>query len=810
MQIKKVLAVVMSLCMTAGVVSYGAPVITQTITAQAEAAAEAECYSFDEETGVLTLKGNVDSDTLKEFRKNCKGIIKSVVAEKGTVLPENCRDLFYNYRECTSIDLSYVDTSKVTDMSEMFLCCQSLETLDISSFNTSKVTNMSGMFLCCQSLETLDISSFNTSKVTDMREMFGGCSELKSLDVSRFDTSKVTDMVGMFWYCKSLKTLDISSFNTSNVTDMSRMFHGCNNLLSLDVTGFDTSKVTDMGFMFGECQSLTAIDVSRFDTSKVTNMAGMFANCFNLTAIDVTGFDTGSVTNISSMFDCCTKLTSLDLSGFDTRNVTYMYGLFDQCSSLTSIDLSNFDTSEVTNMAYMFCCCTNLNSLDLSTFDTKKVKDVKALFNGCDSLKTLELGENFINIPEPANLTNGEGWVNANDPTTIISCYGEYAVIKNKGKNIYKRLPIEEETKPTYPTNIKVEYSEKYRQVRFTWDKVEGADRYGIAVYLAGKWRVQAQNITNTTYTSPKNLTPGKSYKVAIAARVNGKWDTANAIKYAVTCTIGDNNSYVKPDRETKYGAELYVIANEITLYLGPDTSYGKVTKIPAQTMLSELGVMNDNYNWVFTEYNGQYGWIQLVNDYGKKQISVFFPSVDKPVIYLYPENETDVHVEVELTEADLATTYPKYNNGWDVVAKPDGSLVNKADGTHHRYLFWDAVNCRTEFDFSKGFCVAGSDTESFLKEKLSYMGLTEDEMNEFIVYWLPRMEHNKYNLISFQSEKYTDSAKLNITPAPDSMLRVFMTYVPLEEAVDIEPQELSTFERSGFTVVEWGGSEIK
>ena len=71
-------------------------------------------------------------------------------------------------------------------------------------------------------------------------------------------------------------------------------------------------------------------------------------------------------------------------------------------------------------------------------------------------------------------------------------------------------------------------------------------------------------------------------------------------------------------------------------------------------------------------------------------------------------------------------------------------------------------------------------------------------------------MERNEYNLISFQSDKYTDTAKLKITPEPDSMLRVFMTYTSLEDAVDIEPQELSTFERSGFTVVEWGGSEIK
>ena len=111
--------------------------------------------------------------------------------------------------------------------------------------------------------------------------------------------------------------------------------------------------------------------------------------------------------------------------------------------------------------------------------------------------------------------------------------------------------------------------------------------------------------------------------------------------------------------------------------------------------------------------------------------------------------------------------------------------------------------------DFSKGFCVAGSDTESFLKEKLTYMGLTEQEMNEFIVYWLPIMEHNAYNLISFQGDAYTDSARLRITPSPDSICRIFMTYVPLASAVEIAPQELETFERKGFAVVEWGGAEI-
>lgn len=269
--------------------------------------------------------------------------------------------------------------------------------------------------------------------------------------------------------------------------------------------------------------------------------------------------------------------------------------------------------------------------------------------------------------------------------------------------------------------------------------------------------------------------------------------------------------TYVKPDHEILYGSPIGVEAEEISMYLGPDTSYNIVSSIPQGTILNELGVQENNNNWAFVEYEGQYGWIQMVSNGGETLCKILdLPVAAKPVIYLYPEQEADVHVELELTEADLSTTYPKYNNGWDVTAYPDGTLVNKADGSHHKYLFWDAVNCRTRFDFSKGFCVAGSDTESFLKEKLTYMGLNEQEMNEFIVYWLPLMEHNAYNLISFQSDAYTDTAKLNITPTPDSMLRIFMTYVPLEDAVDIEPQELSTFERNGFTVVEWGGSKVR
>ena len=89
-------------------------------------------------------------------------------------------------------------------------------------------------------------------------------------------------------------------------------------------------------------------------------------------------------------------------------------------------------------------------------------------------------------------------------------------------------------------------------------------------------------------------------------------------------------------------------------------------------------------------------------------------------------------------------------------------------------------------------------------------IGLTPREYNEFIVYWLPKMQDNPYNLISFQSEAYTDAAKLDIDPTPDSVLRVFMAWKPLGRPQTIEPQTFTSFARDGFTVVEWGGCEVK
>ena len=177
-----------------------------------------------------------------------------------------------------------------------------------------------------------------------------------------------------------------------------------------------------------------------------------------------------------------------------------------------------------------------------------------------------------------------------------------------------------------------------------------------------------------------------------------------------------------------------------------------------------------------------------------------------KPVLYLYPEQETQVTVRLNY-DGELTCTYPAYKDGWTVTAAPDGTLTDAA-GQTYSYLYWEGVT-QAEYDFSQGFCVPGEDTAAFLEDALARLGLTRREANEFLVYWLPRMEPNPYNLIAFQSAAYTDSARLTVTPEPDSVLRVFMAWTPLEAPAEVPEQDLPGFQRSGFTLVEWGGAEI-
>ena len=156
-----------------------------------------------------------------------------------------------------------------------------------------------------------------------------------------------------------------------------------------------------------------------------------------------------------------------------------------------------------------------------------------------------------------------------------------------------------------------------------------------------------------------------------------------------------------------------------------------------------------------------------------------------------------------------MTCVYPFYDNGWDVLSKPNGDLVDLNTGRSQYCLYYEAIGKYEATN--EGFVIKCTDSAAFLEEKLAVLGLSEREANEFIIYWLPRLEANEYNYIRFATmEEINSNMSLNITPAPDSIIRVVMLFKGLDEPIDVEEQILETPERKGFTVVEWGGTELK
>lgn len=194
---------------------------------------------------------------------------------------------------------------------------------------------------------------------------------------------------------------------------------------------------------------------------------------------------------------------------------------------------------------------------------------------------------------------------------------------------------------------------------------------------------------------------------------------------------------------------------------------------------------------------------------YYKCEIKLKQFEIEKPVIYLYPTQKQTIEVQLNYNGA-LTHTYPKYpTEGWQVIAEPNGTLWDK-NGMEYYALFWEGKPHKQIIP-KDGFVIAGKETAAFLEEKLAYLGLNRKEANEFIMYWLPRMEENNYNFIHFSGKQYEEQAALIINPKPETIIRVMMLTQALEYKINIPLQDLNSLKnkRKGYTVVEWGGCLI-
>ena len=388
-------------------------------------------------------------------------------------LPENRRiyasdytsNMFSGFQALEYINLSILDTRRVTDMSNMFNDCPALTSLDLSSFNTSNVTDMSNMFNNCQALTSLDLNSFNTSNVTNMTGMFNGCQALTTIIASTsFVTTSLTagNDANMFDNCSALVGGNGTSYLNRYAIDTTT---------AVDKTYAKIDRVGDPGYFstgthytlpntwYNETSAgASKVNVQSITISKYPNPApttythhytipgsnglyvyanvtalgtgvssaviiyapknktiyaaedssSLFRNFGRITNLDLNMIDTSNVTNMGGMFSNCQALTSLNLNSFNTSNVTDMSDMFSWCLNLPYLDLRSFVTASVSNMGNMFSECHTLGGIDFGSFNTSNVTDMYYMFSECRALNNLDVsGFNTSKVTNMMSMFDG-------------------------------------------------------------------------------------------------------------------------------------------------------------------------------------------------------------------------------------------------------------------------------------------------------------------------------------------------------------------------------------------------------------------
>ena len=415
---------------------------------------------------------------------NERATITKVVfdASFASTQPTTCQKWFANMSALEEIvGLKYLDTSKLTSMSEMFFMCSKLKSLDVSHFDTSNVLYFINTFYGCGQLTELDVSHFDTSKVLNMNNMFYGCRKLTSLDVSHFDTSKVTDMTDMFQECEGLTSLDVSSFNTSQVTKFDGMFQRLTNVSLLDLSNFEfssTATTSEMLRQFGYQIAVNDLPLrleipssaANWDATACEEVGTATNPCTLVYPSDFTPEKTSTGNGYyvwkSGKFKDLEKEPYAVLYGstltfyYDTNRNTRtgtVYDLndgneipawHDQAESVRTVKFYNsFKDYMPTSCAYWFDGMTNLTEINMASvrgntiLNTENVTTMRAMFNNCTSLtdvdayrlntsNVVDMNSMFRNCKALQSLDLGTHTVTPDlgKPLTVISLFNTYKV----------------------------------------------------------------------------------------------------------------------------------------------------------------------------------------------------------------------------------------------------------------------------------------------------------------------------------------------------------------------------------------------
>ncbi len=337
-------------------------------------------------------------------------------------------------------------------------------------------------------------------------------------------------------------------------------------------------------------------------------------------------------------------------------------------------------------------------------------------------------------------------------------------------------------------------------------ERYKGEDYYIITGDYTGEYEIANYSVDRNNLNRPNDVKAVLTYDEYVDFCIDRNIDinyTDKSKNYIVFSYSEAHVLRVRLAEVQQLGkvVSLYIWDSATTRYMPPlPTAYAIIipTTISTNTIVNVVPMYSE----------AQFDDMTTVID-----LPVFNPGdavVYKPVIYLYPTKDTKVDVKL-VNDTLITCSYPKYIDGWSVLAKPNGDLTYLSTGRSLYSLYYESNNIVDFNVTNEGFVVKGEDAISFLEEKLEILGLNEHEAEEFIIYWLPKLEANEYNYIRFATKEEIDAnMPLEVNPNPDSVIRVLMTYKGLKTPFSVKEQVLETPKRDGFVLVEWGGTEIK
>ncbi len=475
--------------------------------------------------------------------------------------------------------------------------------------------------------------------------------------------------------------------------------------------------------------------------------------------------------------------------------------------------------------------------MPMTSFDATKVTSKAAIVT--DHPAVVALANNFVLVRGTPSYYYGN-----TDPSDLSQGH-EHITVQSELKD-FSPLAVENSTitfytrKPPLLTDPFYEQNPNYNGSTETI----GVDSTGLiyGYYLSTAAVVKKYNETNDPsrfdYTAP-HLAFAQT-DIVSKEKLFSKYDTA----FSAGCSLDPNAEITKgiADSELKAigtieGNQVYVLKNSADPVFKAAYDF-KITDTDSFGMKAQEREAANQKKPTLAQYTASNPLLFIKDPWNRllmlQENEYIVPrECGKPVVYLYPTTPTKVTVSFT-NPMELTTTIPTYQNQWQVLANPSGSLQDlqpevtncatldtqahgseyaaEACKTHsYPYLYWAGyVINKTYPEPQQGWVVAKAELSNFMNTTLDQIGFTAQEKKDMLEYWLPEMlsKESPYYRISFlDTAARNQYAPMKITPAPQNIYRLFLDYAPMQSnSLQLQPQQLKHVERNGFTVVEWGG----